>query len=331
MGIISVVIPLFNKRNYIERALRSALAQNLRPDEIIVVDDGSTDGGGDLAESIGRTLDDIRIIVIHQQNNGVSIARNRGIAEAKGELIAFLDADDAWKPQFLEKIDQLKDNFPQAGAFATAYEVVMPNGKVQRKQFNILPHNSRQGLITNYARVAPDCPVGSSAVAIPKKVLKEVGGFAERERKGEDVDLWLRIALRYPIAWSCEYLSSYFLGISDRTMGRMFYEKEPKVSYTARQAIASGLVPPEQVKDLIEYAAHFQIHAAVDCLKMGNKSTSLELLSFSKGTLQHFRRWWEAYLIAHIPGNFGRYYYPTKHSFMNRLIKILEKIGDFEF
>ncbi|NLB79493.1 MAG: glycosyltransferase family 2 protein, partial [Clostridiaceae bacterium] len=115
---VSVVIPLYNKAPYIMRSLRSVLAQSYQNFEIVVVDDGSTDGGGDIVLSVG----DPCIRLIRQENGGVSAARNRGIQEAKADLIAFLDADDEWKPSFLELILDMYSNYPDAGLYGTCYE-----------------------------------------------------------------------------------------------------------------------------------------------------------------------------------------------------------------
>ena len=125
MDQISVVIPLYNKAPYIARALNSVLAQERLPEEIIVVDDGSTDGGGDLVKQFKDPL----IRLIRQENQGVSAARNRGISLAKGELIAFLDADDTWQPGFLKVISEMRELYPQAGIYGTAYDVINPKGK----------------------------------------------------------------------------------------------------------------------------------------------------------------------------------------------------------
>ncbi|NIA10441.1 MAG: glycosyltransferase, partial [Nitrospiraceae bacterium] len=132
---VSAVIPLYNKAPYIQRALRSVLAQIFQDFEIIVIDDGSTDDGAQIVKSIP----DKRIRLIQQENAGVSAARNRGIKEAKGDLIAFLDADDAWKSEFLETILRLKKKFPEAGAYATAYEMVFPSGKIVVPKFKAIP------------------------------------------------------------------------------------------------------------------------------------------------------------------------------------------------
>lgn len=295
---LSVVIPLYNKGQYIKRALKSILAQTVAPFEIIVVDDGSTDGGGEIAQS----FQDPGIRLIRQENQGVSVARNRGVEEARGDLIAFLDADDAWKPRFIEVILELSKQYPQAGAYATAYERISPYGIIYHPKFKILPEGSKQGLI-DFFKTAKLHPVWTSAVAVPKKVLEEIGGFQECIIRAEDVDAWLKIALRYPIAWSSEYLATYYQNVTYRSINVTWTAGEPAISRTAREAIRSGLVPSEYLGYLKEHVARFQIAAARRCLILGNRGQALELLGYSSGTQEYARAWTRLRLMAALPVN----------------------------
>ena len=115
---VSIVIPLYNKAPYIERALHSIRAQTLSDFEVIVVDDGSTDDGA----SIVAAYSDPRVRLIRQSNAGPGPARNAGIAEAKGEFIAFLDADDEWLPTYLEEnVRSLEETGPELAAITSGY------------------------------------------------------------------------------------------------------------------------------------------------------------------------------------------------------------------
>jgi glycosyltransferase involved in cell wall biosynthesis len=312
---ISVVIPLYNKGPHIERTLQSVLSQTSLPDEIIVVDDGSTDGGGVIVKS----LDSPRLRLIRQENRGVSAARNRGIAEASGELIAFLDADDAWKNDYLEEILYLRKHFPQAGAYGTAYEKVTAEGFVEKHpDVNILGHGRNKGLILNYFKVALYWPIWTSTTVIPKNILLEVGGFEQGEALTEDLDVWFKIALRYPIAYSNRSLAIYYQNATNRTIGFKRFTGEPVISRTIRETIESDRVSLNNLNDLLEYAAYYQLGAARDCLALGKKAMALQLLDYAKGTKKFAREWWKWRLIAALPGTPGPWLLKVKHAMGRR-------------
>ncbi len=196
---ISVIIPLYNKEASVATALRSVLAQTYQDFEIVVVDDGSTDG----SVAVVETFDDARIRLIRQQNAGVSAARNRGTAEAKGEYVSFLDADDEWTPGFLEEIQALQEAFPDCKAQATNY-TFCSNGVKSSTILRKLPFDGERGVLSNYFEVA-SCshpPVCSICVCIERKLLQEIGGFPIGIKSGEDLLTWARIAVRTQWAYS---------------------------------------------------------------------------------------------------------------------------------
>ena len=196
---ISVIIPLYNKEAGVATALRSVLAQTYQDFEIVVVDDGSTDG----SVAVVDTFNDPRIRLIRQQNAGVSAARNRGIEEAKGEYVAFLDADDEWIPEFLEEISTLQKHYPECKAQATNY-TFCSNGVKSSTILRKLPFDGKRGVLSNYFEVA-SCshpPVCSICVCIERKLLQEIGGFPVGIKSGEDLLTWARIAVRTQWAYS---------------------------------------------------------------------------------------------------------------------------------
>lgn len=203
---ISVIIPLYNKADSIANALDSIFAQTFQDFEVIVVDDGSTDGGADIVEQYGNP----RIRLIRQANAGVSAARNRGIAEAKGEYVAFLDADDEWMPQFLEEIVALQNEFPECMAQATNY-TFNSNGVKSSTILRKLPFKGKHGILTNYFEVA-SCshpPVWTSAICIERELLLEIGSFPVGVKSGEDLLTWARIATRTQWAYSMNEYAQY--------------------------------------------------------------------------------------------------------------------------
>ena len=122
---ISVIVPLYNKEDFVATSIGSILKQSYSDYEIIIVNDGSTDK----SVNIVKAFNDRRIRIINQENAGVSAARNKGIEEAKGEYIAFLDADDVWNEDYLATLMELVENYSQCDVFATNYEFCDANGK----------------------------------------------------------------------------------------------------------------------------------------------------------------------------------------------------------
>ncbi|HID21923.1 MAG TPA: glycosyltransferase [Planctomycetaceae bacterium] len=197
---VSVIIPLFQKEETVERAIRSVLSQTVQDFEIVVVNDGSTDDGPEVVRRIG----DPRIRLLHQSNQGVSAARNRGIAEARAELIAFLDADDEWLPGFLEAVLGLEEKYPQAGVFATNYYFCDGEGRYSLPRIRGLPKPPWEGILEDYFAVAArsDPPLWTSAVCVRKKAIQSVGGFPTGVASGEDLLTWARLAVRGQVAYS---------------------------------------------------------------------------------------------------------------------------------
>lgn len=204
---ISVVIPLYNKKNSILATLDSVFGQTFLPKEIIVVNDGSTDGSEKLVEEINNPL----IRLFHQTNAGVSAARNFGIEKATCEWIAFLDADDAWKPIYLETIKFLCDTYPNCEVLATAYELEDHKGNRKQIILNKIPFYGSHGELNNYFEVA-SCshpPIWSSAVTVEKKAIRAIGGFPLGIKSGEDLLTWARLGMDFDFAYNLEPLSVF--------------------------------------------------------------------------------------------------------------------------
>lgn len=274
MAKISVIIPLFNKAPHILRAINSVLGQTEKDFEVIVVDDGSTDGGA----KIVKTISDPRIRLIQQVNQGVSLARNRGIAEAGSNFIAFLDADDAWKPIFLKVILKLEKDYPKAGIFATSYECAFMN-KIFVPKFLGIPDSSWSGIIPNYFySVLGNPPVWTSAVMIPKNVLQLMGGFCVGEKMGQDIDLWLRIALKYPVAFNTQVGATYFQDASNSICRSQFVWRCPALKRTIRDAIDKGNISALNKIRLQEYLNKKNIEIVTKLLLNGKKNEAKELL-----------------------------------------------------
>ncbi len=204
---ISVVIPLYNKEQHIGTTINTVLSQSFQDFEIVVVDDGSTD------ESVQRVkeIDDKRIRIISQENAGVAAARNKGIKEAKGEYIAFLDADDEWKEYYLSIQMKLAETYPQCDVFATNYIFSDDKNKLTNTIIRNLPFAGEEGELTNYFQVAAcsNPPICSISVMVRTQAIQEIGGFPLGIRSGEDLLTWARLAVRHKIAYSKKVCATY--------------------------------------------------------------------------------------------------------------------------
>lgn len=201
MPYFSVVIPLYNKQNYIAATLQSVLAQTFTDFEIIIVNDVSTDNSVDVV----KTFSDKRIRIInHSVNSGLSATRNTGIKNSEASFVAFLDADDIWKPQFLEKIHELTLKFPNADLFGTKYEEIYPGNTIIE-----FPLEIKTGIVTDFFKKELNKHIYCySSICIKKEAFEKTGYFNENISVGEDVDFNVRANLACTLAYSNEPLAT---------------------------------------------------------------------------------------------------------------------------
>lgn len=204
----SVVIPLYNKEGFIEKTLQSVIDQTFKDFEVIIVNDCSTDN----SLAIAKNCKDERILFVeHAVNKGLSASRNSGIRNSKADYIAFLDADDLWKPTFLEKIDFLISTYAEASLFATKYEVLLSNNKVIAHDFKIENFNTH-GLISNFFDSNLNQSIYyPSCLCVNKKVFETVGYYNEEINYSEDVDFNIRAHAVNKLAYWNEPLVTYLL------------------------------------------------------------------------------------------------------------------------
>lgn len=201
---VAVVIPLYNKVDYIQRALDSVLRQTYSDFEVIVVDDGSTDKGAEVA----RRCQDSRVRLLIQQNAGECAARNRGVAETQAEWIAFLDADDEWLPEFLERVTSLaQSNDSLVAVFSNRKDAIRGKARLQQSigpggivddHFRFCLENRRSGM-------------SSSTVLVRRSVFLSAGGFPAGVPHFGDLDTWGRLAWMGNIGYVPDVLAVYHM------------------------------------------------------------------------------------------------------------------------
>lgn len=207
---ISVIMPLYNKAPYVAEAIESVLQQSHPASEIIVIDDGSTDGGPELV----KRFTDARIKLVSQANAGVSVARNHGIDIASGNYIAFLDADDRYQPGFLAKIVELITQYPEAGMLCTAYTCFWDNGHKEERRLNNVRSGCSSCIPDFYGAWAKGPFTSTIAIAIAGQILKDSAlRFPVGEKLGEDQDLWFRVAEKATVAYANIPLADYRMGV----------------------------------------------------------------------------------------------------------------------
>lgn len=206
----SVVIPLYNKAEFVQKALESVFVQTFDDFELIVIDDGSRDNSYIIAQEALKHSP-VGYLLIHQANAGVSTARNNGVSISQGEFICFLDADDWWEPTFLEEMNSLIRDYPDAGLYGTSYSVI-DKGRNKTRLASIGVNNGFERGYIDYFKTYKNSlymPVWTGATCVPRTVFESVQGFNPVLKMGEDFDLWVRIALNHKVALLNLPLSNY--------------------------------------------------------------------------------------------------------------------------
>lgn len=265
--LISIVIPLYNKQSSIGRTIESILRQTYSNYEIIIIDDGSTDGSLEIVKKYA----DSHIGIINQENAGVSVARNRGVKESKGEFISFLDADDEWKEDYLELQVKMIQDYPDCDVFATAYESKDGLNQITPTIYRGLRFKGQMGFLDNYFEVASisNPPIWTSAVVVRKNAIMSIGGFPEGVTSGEDLLTWARLACKYKIVFSKKICAIYNLGEG------YDYANLPPRRQDKGDPVGKGLkelyrVNPG-VKGLRTYIAHWHKMRASVAIRYGEK------------------------------------------------------------
>lgn len=234
--LVSVIIPCYKGERYLDEAIGSALHQTTDQLEVIVVDDGSPTSGP--RDVVARYGDAVRYL--HKENGGLSSARNAGIAVAAGDVIAFLDDDDVWFPEKIEKqralLERLRSEGREVGLISTAFIYADEElNEISRCSMPYAGDVFDELMLTDLVGLP-------SSVIIPREVLRDVGGFNEDLKASEDYDLWLRIAARYEIFSLDEYLVKYRQRPSTLS-------KNPERMVAANQRVTEMLIAREALDE----------------------------------------------------------------------------------
>jgi glycosyltransferase involved in cell wall biosynthesis len=316
---VSVVIALYNKANHIERAVRSVLAQSCPQFELIVVDDGSTDGGSVRVS----TIKDSRLRLIRQQNGGVSAARNRGIKEASHEWVAFLDADDEWLPSFLELMMDLHRAFPDCGLLASTFVLSREEGLEDIQQRQLRYPSGWVGKLDNYYYDLLNPLFCSSCVVVKKELLMRIGGFPVYLNKGEDTNTWLRLYQETEFAFVNMVGAIYHLEAENRSVPRpSLIDGDPSKPYSHAlilgQLLREKKIPLYKTQAAIEYMAANDLPVVQQLIEQGYRREAIVRLWSYRKTKIYRKRWNRLFVSSIVPSMIIHLY---------RRVRLQESVG----
>lgn len=265
---ISIVIPLYNKEKHIANTLERVFQQSYSDFEVVIVNDGSTDNSVSIVESFS----DSRIKLISQKNQGAASARNKGVSLAKHNHVAFLDADDEWGKDYLFRMNQLIERYPEAVLYGTNYYII-ENG--QRSILTYPGVKQSEGIIDNYFLSKEYTPLWTSAVVVKKAIFNQLGGFPTKCKVCEDIDLWCRFALNGDIAYINEPLANY------RRDSTNMLSKSTDTTYyfpfldEYKKCISND---DERYSSVQDYVCYKQLFSVSFCLRNRNKKEAKQIL-----------------------------------------------------
>lgn len=273
----SVIIPVYNKRDTLGAAIQSIYAQTFRDYEILVVDDGSRDA----PEEVVAAMPSEKLRLIRQDNGGVSVARNTGLSQAKGEYVCFLDADDLWEPDHLETLHQLTEKYPESRTFLTSHRIITPQGTVAHSSDalkNYDPDFETEDFLGLLNQTAYSVVHTNSICANRAMMEQENIRFEPGIRIGEDTDVWFRLGLKYKVAISKKETTVYQMDLSTATKDGSYV---PDWMFSRReQDILSNPQISDQVKaSMIHLLDRYKMTGSRECMAAGNRKEARRLLS----------------------------------------------------
>ena len=292
MPFFSIVIPLYNKEKFVSATLESILAQTFTDYEVVVVDDVSTDASRSVAEAFSGKFPSGFRMISHQKNSGLSAARNTGIRNATSDLIAFVDADDVWKPDFLAQMHTLIHRFPEAGIYASGYEEKYPNGKSLSVHKNLDFASGEMNLVPDFFAANTYQPIfwyGSAVVR--REVFAAAGYFDEKITYGEDTDFNIRAGQLFKMAYYNGICASYTMA-SENQITRTSLSTKNITDFSRYETDAAGNPSLKKFLDVNRYilAISYKLEgngkkaeALAKAIKPENLTTSQQFLLRAPG------------------------------------------------
>ena len=271
MKTVGVIIPNYNNAHYLGSAIQSILNQTFTDYEIIVVDDGSTDNSRDVVSVFGG-----KVRYIWQENKGLGGARNTGILASNAEFVGLLDADDEWKPDYLEKMMSLVQNYPEAVVYYSSAQGMDASGKDLPQTFGRT--TSSNEIYQNLLRANFIIP---STVVFRRAVIVDVGLFEEKNRDlhgCEDWDLWLRLAPSHPFAGTAESLVRYRLHTQTFSANPRHMQEAVKTVIQKNFGVDDGQYENWSAEKKRAFGGVYRYHTLTSVKKQGNWEAATESL-----------------------------------------------------
>jgi len=272
---VSVIVPTYNRAEFLNRALMSVVKQTVKCSEIIVVDDGSTDDTANLLHKFSRTIE-IPLKIIRQENKGPAAARNLGITSAKQEYVAFLDSDDHWNKRKIEIQYKILQDNPEYLISHTKEKWLRRGAHLNQKK----KHIPRHGDIFDHCLQL--CGVGMSTVMIRSDLFEKIGLFDENIRCCEDYDFWLRVSCRFPFYLVNEPLTVKEGGREDQVSSIYRMGMDRIRVYALKKIIDSKILTEKQYLLAIDEFKRKCTVFGNGCLKHGKKNTGRYYLELAE-------------------------------------------------
>jgi len=244
----SVVISVYNKAPFIAATLNSVLAQTVQDFEIVLLNDGSTDESESILK--GYT-NDPRVRLFSEENKGAAAGRNYVIQKAEGDYIALLDADDYWKPDYLEEHTRLIEEYPNEMVFATNSEVIS-KGKTIQRDYSVAIDTAEDMVFDYFEASYLDSILHSSTTVIKRVAFDEVGFYNPGIRSGQDTDLYVRLGLKYSVVFSPKVCVQYL--IIENSLFRSSKKLSHKPTFEAYEQFEAGNPGLKKFLDLSRYS-----------------------------------------------------------------------------